>query len=111
VTYTYAAELDRIKDPELRAELDHSIRTDPRIPTGPLAAWALAYARWRRGDRDAYPAPPSGTRGVTIDGILRVDAIVRDLIEFRPRRRHLQTVDVDDYARPRTRAGDWDSTA
>jgi hypothetical protein len=108
-SYSYDTELERIKDPGLRADLDTLIRHDPRIPTGPLGAWALSYARWRRGDRNTYPTPPSGEKAVTIDGILRVDALVRELVEWRPRRREPDEVLVDDLTR--SRVADWNPEA
>lgn len=107
---TAADELDAITDPAIR-ETVLRVYNDPRIPTGPLGAWALAYARWRAGDRDTYIAPPSAARGVTIDAIERIERIVRDLVEWRDRRIPPAAIASEHHLRPRRRAADWNPTA
>lgn len=105
---TRDAELTAIKDPTV-LDLAMRVHNDQRIPTGPLGTWAIAYARWRAGDRPNYPTPPSAARGVTTDAILRVDAIVRRLVPFRERRQAPDDVEVANFTR--RRAADWNPAA
>lgn len=103
---TAADELAAIKDPDVR-EAVLRVHNHPGIPTGPLGTWALKYARWRLGDRPLYPTPPSAHPKVSIEAILRVDALVNRLVDFRPRTGPPVDVASDHHLRPRKRAADW----
>lgn len=100
----YTAELAKITDAELRLKLDDAVAHAGAPPV--LMPWALRLARWRVGDLDTYPAPPS--KRADVDAITRIHTAIDAAVDFRPRRTEAELINADprDYDRG-PRAGVW----